>query len=47
VPENRVKNKAGVFVISEDKPNANHVRVRNRIHVHSVYINIHHHIMFE
>jgi hypothetical protein len=33
--------------VSEGKPNANHVRVRIRTHVHSDYINEHHRIVLE
>jgi hypothetical protein len=33
--------------VLEDKPNANHVRVRIRTHVHSDYIIGHHHTMLE
>jgi hypothetical protein len=33
--------------VSEGKPNANYVRARIRIHVHSDYINEHHRTMLE
>jgi hypothetical protein len=33
--------------VLEGKPNANYVRARIRTHVHSVYINEHHHTMLE
>jgi hypothetical protein len=33
--------------VLEGKPNANHVRVRIRTHVHSDYIIRHHHTMLE
>jgi putative heme iron utilization protein len=33
--------------VLEGKPNANHVRARIRTHVHSDYINEHHHTMLE
>jgi hypothetical protein len=33
--------------VSEGKPNANYVRARIRIHVHSDYINEHHRIVLE
>jgi hypothetical protein len=33
--------------VLEDKPNANYVRARIRIHVHSDYINEHHHTVLE
>jgi hypothetical protein len=33
--------------VSEGKPNANYVRARIRIHVHSNYINEHHRIVLE
>jgi hypothetical protein len=33
--------------VLEGKPNANYVRARIRIHIHSDYINEHHHIVLE
>ena len=33
--------------VLEGKPNANYVRARIRTHVHSDYINEHHHTMLE
>jgi hypothetical protein len=33
--------------VLEGKPNANYVRARIRTHVHSEYINEHHHTMLE
>jgi hypothetical protein len=33
--------------VSEGKPNANYVRARIRVHVHSDYINEHHRIVLE
>jgi hypothetical protein len=41
-PERRVSHP-----VLEGKPNANYVRARIRTHVHSDYINEHHHTMLE
>jgi hypothetical protein len=45
------KNAEGAAALShpvlEGKPNANYVRARIRTHVHSDYINEHHHTMLE